>query len=281
MNYQKSDFNTLALKYFLSHEELYYGSYTAYYFWRKKGLRVVEAFCKFLESRKKADIRVLDIGFGDGQDLFHMADEAKNQHVNFFGIDINPEHVEFVRRRADYEGYSNIEVYQGEAQGLLGKFLPATFDFIICSEVLEHLPQPDKAVLDFSRLLVPGGCAVVTTPNAGNTMSILVNLLKVNKKHGNGVESNPREDEVSRLGYGHISLKNYREWIGVFRQGGLRILKTYRGPLVYSLAWIDRKPILLGLLIMLDGLLDRFFPLPQLAFSTIFLLEKPAERIQG
>ncbi len=283
MNYPKADFNTLALKYFLSHDELYYSSYTAYYFWRKKGFMVVEAFCKFLESRRKTDIRVLDIGFGDGQDLFRMAKAAKNKNrnVNFFGIDINPEHVEHVQRRADYEGYSNIEVYQGEIQGLSGKFLPATFDFIICSEVLEHLPQPYRAVLDFSRLLVPGGWAVVTTPNARNTMSILVNLLKVNKKQGNGVESNASEDEVSRLGYGHISLKNYREWIGAFRQGGLRIRKIYRGPLVYSLAWIDRKPILLGLLIMFDGLLDRFFPLPQLAFSTIFLLEKPPEKIQG
>ena len=122
---------------------------------------MVEAFSKFLESRRKTNIRVLDIGCGDGHDLFLMAKETKNQNVNFFGIDINPEHVEYVQRRADYEGYQNIEVCQGEIQDLSGKFLPATFDFIVCSEVLEHLQEPYKTILDISRLLIPGGQAVV------------------------------------------------------------------------------------------------------------------------
>lgn len=240
---------------------------------------MVEAFSKFLESRRKTNIRVLDIGCGDGHDLFLMAKETKDQNVNFFGIDINPEHVEYVQRRADYEGYQNIEVCQGEIQELSGKFLPATFDFIVCSEVLEHLQEPYKTILDISRLLVPGGQAVVTTPNARNAISILVNLFKIKKKQYSGIESDTREGQGNFLRYGHISLKNYREWIRMFRQAGLHILKIYRVALIYSHARIDRNPILLGLLIALDGLLDWFFPFPQLAFGTIFLLEKLPEKI--
>lgn len=32
-----------------------------------------------------------------------------------------------------------------------------TFDFILCTEVLEHIPRPDLAVMEFARLLRPGG----------------------------------------------------------------------------------------------------------------------------
>jgi 2-polyprenyl-3-methyl-5-hydroxy-6-metoxy-1,4-benzoquinol methylase len=277
-SYQKTNFSNSALKYFISYTEFYYSSFTAHYFWWKKRFRVLKVFCKFLELKRKTGIRVLDIGFGHGNDLFLMAKEAKNQCVSFFGIDINPEHVEYVQGRIDYEGYSNIKVYQGEIQGLSSQFLPATFDFIVCSEVVEHLQKPDKAILDFSRLLVPGGWAVVTTPNLRNAISILANLFKIKKKKGNGAGSDTGEGRASYLGYGHISLKNYREWIRMFSHAGLRTLKIYRGPLIYSLAWVDREPILSGLLIALDGLLDRFFPLPQLAFSAVFLLEKLPEK---
>lgn len=39
-----------------------------------------------------------------------------------------------------------------------------SFDWVICTEVLEHLPRPDLAVREFSRLLRPGGTLVLTAP---------------------------------------------------------------------------------------------------------------------
>jgi len=280
MTCQKADFSAATLKYFLSHNELYYGSYTAHYFWRKKRRGVVRAFCELLESTRKTGISVLDMGFGCGHDLFLMAKEAKDRdrNVNFFGIDINPEHIEYVQRRADYEGHSNIKLFQGDIQKLSNPFLPATFDFVVCSEVLEHLQEPYNTILEISRLLVPGGQAVVTTPNKRNAMSILVSLFKIKKKQHTNVESDTTEAQASYLGYGHISLKNCHEWVRMFRRADLKIRKVYRGPLIYSHALIDRNPVLLGLLIMFDGLLDMFFPFPQLAFSAIFLLEKPPKK---
>jgi SAM-dependent methyltransferase len=43
-------------------------------------------------------------------------------------------------------------------------FEPATFDIILCSEVLEHVPEDDKAVSELRRVLKPGGVLVVTVP---------------------------------------------------------------------------------------------------------------------
>ena len=41
---------------------------------------------------------------------------------------------------------------------------PASFDFVVCTEVLEHVRQPFFAVQEMQRILVPGGYAFVSTP---------------------------------------------------------------------------------------------------------------------
>lgn len=42
----------------------------------------------------------------------------------------------------------------------------AAFDAILCSEVLEHVPDPTKALDEFARLLKPGGTLILTAPFA-------------------------------------------------------------------------------------------------------------------
>jgi SAM-dependent methyltransferase len=45
----------------------------------------------------------------------------------------------------------------------------ASFDAILCSEVLEHVPDPIAAIREFSRLLRAGGILIVTAPFASLT----------------------------------------------------------------------------------------------------------------
>ena len=40
----------------------------------------------------------------------------------------------------------------------------ASFDAILCTEVLEHLPDPQRALDEFARLLRPGGKLILTAP---------------------------------------------------------------------------------------------------------------------
>jgi len=40
----------------------------------------------------------------------------------------------------------------------------AAFDAILCSEVLEHLPEPIKVITEFARILKPGGKIIITAP---------------------------------------------------------------------------------------------------------------------
>lgn len=39
-----------------------------------------------------------------------------------------------------------------------------SFDAIMCVEVLEHVPEPIRAIKEFSRILKPGGTLVITAP---------------------------------------------------------------------------------------------------------------------
>lgn len=40
-----------------------------------------------------------------------------------------------------------------------------SFDAILCTEVLEHIPYPNETLHEFSRLLKPGGCLILTVPS--------------------------------------------------------------------------------------------------------------------
>jgi SAM-dependent methyltransferase len=49
----------------------------------------------------------------------------------------------------------------GDAQAL--GIADAAFDVVLCTEVLEHLPEPQKAIDEFFRVLEPGGTLLLTT----------------------------------------------------------------------------------------------------------------------
>lgn len=60
--------------------------------------------------------------------------------------------------------YPACDFIQGDAQNL--SFLrPDSFDVILCSEMIEHVPNPEEVVSECFRVLVPGGTLLVTTPN--------------------------------------------------------------------------------------------------------------------
>jgi SAM-dependent methyltransferase len=49
----------------------------------------------------------------------------------------------------------------GDAQEM--PFADGSYEVILCSEVLEHIPDPVKAIAEMYRVLVPGGLLVLTT----------------------------------------------------------------------------------------------------------------------
>lgn len=106
---------------------------------------------------------VLDIGCGVG---FLTRQYAKLTRGQVIGIDSSKQSINEARDKAIEEGLDNLSFEVMDAEEL--QFENDTFDCIICSEVLEHLPSPEKALKEMSRVVKPTGKVVITTPNPWN-----------------------------------------------------------------------------------------------------------------
>ncbi|MBW4689888.1 MAG: class I SAM-dependent methyltransferase [Komarekiella atlantica HA4396-MV6] len=98
-----------------------------------------------LTSIIKPGMKVADIGCG-GQPLRNL---IKSCGGNYTSVDVVQNNKNSVDIIADISSIP----------------LPSkSFDVIICTEVLEHCFDPQKALLELSRLLKPSGAIIITTP---------------------------------------------------------------------------------------------------------------------
>lgn len=108
-----------------------------------------------------ADARVLDVGCGAGNLL------SKLPPCRAFGVDVEPE----ILRGG----------VAGDAAAL--PFRDGVFDIVFCSEVIEHVPDPDGLVAELRRVLRPGGVAVVSTINRLSLRAIRTGKPLTGKRH--------------------------------------------------------------------------------------------------
>ncbi len=111
--------------------------------------------------------RALEIGPGSGVYLPLLAHLAEEVVVT----DIEPSFLDRARQ------------LMAEGEGAHARFLvdditrtqlpPATFDLILCTEVLEHIPDWRAALGSMARLLRPGGALVLSTPQPRSPLELL------------------------------------------------------------------------------------------------------------
>lgn len=155
------------------------------------------------------------------------------------------------------------------------------FDIVICSEVLEHLPEPEKAISEIYRVLKRDGIGIFSTPNRDTYFArlgwVLKPLFSIGGSYTLGVSARLTSQELSAIDGEHISVKGCGEWIKLFKMQGFRVEKVFRGTAICGGERIDRYPFLFGLILMVDVLLD-FIPFTSLtrnwAEQNIFLVRK-------
>ena len=108
--------------------------------------------------------RILDVGFvGNYQEPFlNLALHRQNPQAQIVGVDVNVEGVLKWRLPGTLA-----------ADGERLPFKDASFDAVLCLEVLEHLYCPIRLLAEFWRVLQPDGELVVTTPNAWSWWNFL------------------------------------------------------------------------------------------------------------
>jgi SAM-dependent methyltransferase len=183
------------------------------------------------ECARERPGRALEIGFGAGVYLRALA----NHYKEVVGTDLNQSRVEHVgARTADVPNLCVL------IDDITDSHLPAhNFDLVLCSEVLEHVPYPGRAIAGIRRVLAPGGLLVVSTPQRHSLMELACKVAFM-----------PGIIDLVRLVYGeavfetgHISLMTERQMKHALESAGFHISQQFKSglylPLVAEFAGIS------------------------------------------
>lgn len=142
--------------------------------------------------------RLLEVGSGLGHLVGQLEDSFET-----YGMDLNHW---AVKQSKPVIHKTSLET--ASAQEL--PYADGAFDVVIIKHIVEHLPDPAKALNEIGRVLQPGGILILATPNLGS-------LLKPWK--------GPRW-----IGYQdptHISLKEPEEWLRLIQEAGFSFERVF------------------------------------------------------
>ncbi len=110
-----------------------------------------------VEAAERIGGRVLEVGVGTGLSL-----PAYSRRTRVVGIDISEPMLEKARERVRRRRLDNVEaVRTGDAEHL--DFPDASFDVVVAQYVVTAIPNPERALNEFVRVVRPGGEIVLTT----------------------------------------------------------------------------------------------------------------------
>ena len=101
--------------------------------------------------------RILEVGVGTGLSLDHY---AKSNHI--VGVDISEPMLDKARERIKRLRLNNVEtIAVMDAEQLM--FPDASFDVVVAQYVVTAVPNPEKALDEFVRVVRPGGEIILTS----------------------------------------------------------------------------------------------------------------------
>jgi 2-polyprenyl-3-methyl-5-hydroxy-6-metoxy-1,4-benzoquinol methylase len=142
--------------------------------------------------------RLLEVGSGLGHLVGQLEDTFET-----VGIDLNHW---AVKKSKEVAGRSSLQT--ASAQDL--PYEDGSFNVVIIKHIVEHLPNPGRAIEEIGRITEKGGVLILATPNLGS-------LLK------------PWKGE-RWIGYQdptHISLKEPQEWLRLIEQAGFELQRVF------------------------------------------------------
>ena len=183
------------------------------------------------------NVRVLDVGCGDGSLMSHLI-EKKN--IEARGLELKKENV----TKCIYKGLPEIE---GNAETELNQFPNQSFDYVILSQTLQAFYNPERVLKDLLRI---GKSVIISIPNFGywkvRTSLLFFGKMPVTKTLPNSWYNTPNlhmcsikdlfhfcaeknieikkaiginEDKTSEIKKGNLEIKNFFSKLGIFLIG--------------------------------------------------------------
>jgi SAM-dependent methyltransferase len=110
--------------------------------------------------------KLLDLGCGEGR---HVIAAYLEKNIQAVGVDLGFNDLKITADKfSEFCQSENAEKSFGlsVANALSLPFEDNTFDVIICSEVLEHIPDYESVLTEIERIMVPGGTFIASVPRA-------------------------------------------------------------------------------------------------------------------
>jgi len=159
--------------------------------------------------KKGVGNKILDAGCGPG--IYSLALAQKGFQV--FSLDIDEDKLDFLRKNS-----AKLKIIEGDLTHL--KLEENYFDYILCSDVIEHIKEDKKAVMELSRVLKSGGTLILTIPAYSKKN------MKDYKRFGH-----------ERVGYKIEDIKKLAQ------ENNLKIedIKKYSGPIVEKIFSVNER----------------------------------------
>ncbi|SHK17676.1 Ubiquinone/menaquinone biosynthesis C-methylase UbiE [Desulfatibacillum alkenivorans DSM 16219] len=166
--------------------------------------------------------RVLDLGCGPGR---HSWEAYRSPDVDVVAADITYNIVAWalimLRSMVDNRESGGGDAYGAAVDASRLPFADNSFDYVICSEVLEHIPDDQSAVAEMARVLKPEGTLVVSVP------------LYLPEKICWALA----DETYRRMAGGHVRIYKKKELEQIFGEAGLKCQARRRAHALHSPLW--------------------------------------------
>ncbi len=140
----------------------------------------------------KKDMRVLDVGCANGLFMMPLADKC----ASITGIDINSKMLGIAQEKMYEHGIKNINLVRQSAMSM--GFPDDHFDVAYCYSLLPLVPDPSMVIKEITRVLKPGGLALLDVPGRYNLSRVFFS--RIYRRHGHpGIKSFARMQILTLL----------------------------------------------------------------------------------
>ena len=154
----------------------------------------------FLRRELRPDLRVLDLGCGDGRFTAEIAAAG----ASVVGAEVAQAAIDRARAR-----YPELEFARVEIDAEL-PFADGAFDLVWASEVIEHVSDTARWLSEVRRVLTPRGVLLITTPSHGRLRLALGGLERFSEPLGDHLHLYTRRsltETLSEFGFGELTVR--------------------------------------------------------------------------